>query len=419
LSIPGTTFGIPNSWWKAWGWSFGGINNPEKGAQRTGPGGGAESEVAVTDERALQVSTAWSCVRLIVETVGAFPLSFSRETDGGRRPLEPDHYMVQLLKHRPNGLMPAHAYREAQVMGVVLWGNHYSHIVREGDRVQGLSPLRSDRMTPMRTALGLQYHYKTDAGVKVYAPESILHVRGFGADGLVGLSPLAYARQTLGLAIATDRYAAKTFARGGRPTGTLTFDKFLSKEQRLQAQQLYDELQTGDRAGLPLILEGGSKYEAIDMPPDDMQMLQTRAFNVADICRFYRVPSHMVNDSEKSTTYGTGIEEINLGFLAYTIRPYLTRLESAYRDSLLSSAERDTVIVEHNVEGLLRASSEKRAAFYSQMVQNGLYSRNEVRRKENMSEVEGGDELTVQVNLTPLDQLRSFTDAKTQKPVAG
>ena len=186
----------------------------------------------------------------------------------------------------------------------------------------------------------------------------------------------------------------------------MTLDRFLEPKQRELVRDLYSNLSaTAENAGQLWVLEGGMKYESISIPPDDMQMLQSRQFQLGEIARIFRVPSHLINDTEKSTSWGSGIEQLNLGFLQYTLRPYLTRWESVLRDSLLSSTDREVVVIEHNVEGLLRADSAARANFYAQMAQNGLMSRNEIRRKENLPAVVGGDALTAQVNLAPLDKL--------------
>jgi HK97 family phage portal protein len=193
--------------------------------------------------------------------------------------------------------------------------------------------------------------------------------------------------------------------------------QFLNKEQRDQARKIYSDITAGaENATNSWVLEGGAKYEAIDIPPDDLQMLESRQFQLAEIARFFRVPSHLINDSEKSTTWGSGLEQLNLAFLQYTLNPYLRQWESVISDSLLTAPDKRRVIVEHNVEGLLRADSAGRAQFYSTMAQNGLMTRNEIRRKENLPPKTGGDELTVQVNLAPVGSLPSATGGASNAP---
>ena len=383
------------------------LANPESGAQQSGPATrSTESGIVVSDERAMQVSAVWSCVRLISETVASLPLGFYRTVGDDRERLERSHPVVDLFYRKPNAMMTAQEFREAMTCQLSLWGDAYAKIEWLGDRPVSLIPLKPEGVTPVRVGGEITYHVATGAGITVLAKRSVLHLKGFGTDGIVGLSPLAYARQVLGVTVSADKYASKSFANGGRPGGVLTLDRFLEPKQRELVRDLYSNLSaTAENAGQLWVLEGGMKYESISIPPDDMQMLQSRQFQLGEIARIFRVPSHLINDTEKSTSWGSGIEQLNLGFLQYTLRPYLTRWESVLRDSLLSSTDREVVVIEHNVEGLLRADSAARANFYAQMAQNGLMSRNEIRRKENLPAVVGGDALTAQVNLAPLDKL--------------
>lgn len=391
-----------------------GITNPEQGEQSSGSPGGIPA-TQVDDDRALGVSAVWSCVRLIAETVGCLPLGFYERTRDGRRDLDEDHYIVQLLKRKPNQSMTPIEFREAMTLQLALWGNAYALKGFSGTsnnrRITSLIPLRPGSVRVYRMPTGeLQYHYETERGVTVYAQQDVFHLKGFSTDGIMGLSPLSMARHALGLSVAAESYSAGAFRNGGRPLGTLNFSQFLTKEQRDQARKIYTEITAGaENNANAWVLEGGSKYEAIDIPPDDLQMLQSRQFQIAEIARFFRVPSHLINDSEKATSWGSGLEQLNLAFLQYTLNPYLRAWESVISDSLLTSPDKRRVIVEHNVEGLLRADSAGRAQFYAQMAQNGLMTRNEIRRKENLPPKDGGDELTVQVNLAPVGTLPSAT----------
>ncbi len=384
------------------------LANPESGAQQSGPATrSTESGIVVSDERALQVAAVWSCVRLIAETVASLPLGFYRTAEGDDRvKLERSHPLVDLFSRKPNGMMTPQEFREAMTCQLALWGNAYARIDWIGERPVALTPIKPEAVTPVRMNGEITYHYATDKGVAVLAQKSVMHLKGFGTDGVIGLSPLSYARNVLGLTVSADKYAASNFANGGRPGGVLSLDRFLDPKQRELVRELYSNLSaTADNAGKLWVLEGGMKYESISIPPDDMQMLESRQFQLGEIARIFRVPSHLINDSEKSTSWGSGIEQLNIAFLQYTLRPYLTRWESVIRDSLLTPVERETVVAEHNVEGLLRADSAARANFYAQMAQNGLMTRNEIRRKENLPWIDGADDLTAQVNLAPLDKL--------------
>jgi HK97 family phage portal protein len=374
---------------------------------------GSDAGIVISDDRAMQVSAVWSCVRLIAETVASLPLGLYRERGGVRSPLEKSHALVDLFKRRPNPMMTPHEFREALTTQLALWGNGYAVIEWSNDRPVALIPLRPESVTPMRLGSELTYHVVTDRGVAVYAKKSILHLKGFGASGTVGFSPISYARESLGLTVSADKYAAASFRNGGRPGGVLQVDKFLDDKQRELMRKLYSGLSaTADNAGQLWVLEGGITYQPLDIPPDDMQMLQSRQFQLAEIARFFRVPSYLINDTEKATSWGSGIEQMNLGFLQYTLQPYLTRWESTLSDALLGPVDRSEVVIEHKVEGLLRADSKGRSEFYAAMVGNGLMTRNEVRRKENLPQMPSADQLTAQVNLAPLSMLGQQSQTK-------
>lgn len=388
------------------------VSNSDTGDQYSGPiTNSNDANVSYTDQRALQHTAVWSCMRLITETVGSLPLPLYRYTADGRESVD-DHYLARIFWESPNPMMTPLEFREALTAQVVGWGNGYAFIQWSGrpfdSEVISLVPLRAELMVPVRLGNTVSYHYHTERGVQVFAKESIFHIKGWGTDGLVGLSPIGYAAQTLGVSLSADKYAAKAFSSGGRPVGVLKFDAFLNAEQRKQAREVHRNISADDADGT-WVLEGGSDYKPVVFNPSELQVIESRQFQLAEIARIFRVPSYLINDHEKSTSWGTGIEQQNLGFLTYTIRPYLTRWEAAISGSLLNRTDRKKYFMEHNVEGLLRADSAGRASYLSQMVQNGLMSRNEGRKKENLPPKVGGDELTVQVNLTPLDQLIKAT----------
>lgn len=396
-------------------WLASGLSNPSTGVQNSGPVSLSAEAVDISDERALQLSAVWSCVRLISETVSYLPLGLYKRGEAGRTELSLDHPLSVLLKRTPNQAMTDVEFREAMTTQLVLWGNAYARIgwsgPRQDSRPVSLTPLRPGHMDVIRQSDGtVVYHYTTEEGTDVYSPRSIMHLKGFSAEGIIGFSPLALARHSLGLTVAAEQYSAGAFRNGGRPIGTLNFDQFLTAEQRATALKMYENITSGAlNNAKSWVLEGGVKYDPIGIPPDDLQMLDSRRFQIAEIARFFRVPSHLINDSEKSTSWGSGIEQQNLGFLQYTLMPYLRRWETVIRKSLMTPMEKRTLIVEHNVEGLLRADSKTRAEFYSSATQNGWMTRKEVRSKENLPFIEGSDELTVQVNLTPLDELPKAT----------
>ena len=395
----------------------GGVSNPDHGYQlgaieRTY----TESGIAVTDERALKVSAVWACCQLISNSVAGLPINVFRETESGREPLKSKHFLTDLLHYRPNSWMKPRDFRLAMTVQMALWNNAYAEIIWSGDRPVALIPLRPGRMTPYIDENGnLTYHYAvsdgdSSAGVKIYSPRSILHLKGFGTDGIVGSERNNFAREAYGLAVSADTYAAKQFGNGGRPGGVLEVDQFLTKEQREQIRQLYQGMSEGaHNAGRMWVLEGGMKYNALDYSADQMQMLASRLHQVSEVARFFGVPSVLIDGGDNtSSSWPASMEQQMLLFLTHTIQPYLDEWEDAIRYSLIPRTS--DINVDHDTSALVKMDSAAKGSYLSTLVQNGLMTRNEARQKLHLPEIEGANELTVQVNLTPLDGLGESID---------
>lgn len=359
---------------------------------------------SVTFDSALQLATVWACVRLISETIATLPLVLYRKDASGARTVADDSPLYTLLHDSPNADLTAVEFWEGIALCLCLGGNAYARKDMLGDRLIALTPLSYDRMQVQRNEAGAREYIYTDSkGRKVYREDQIFHVRGFGGAGDQGLSPISFARQSMGAALATDEFAGTMFANGARPSGLLTVDQVLKPEQRKALRENIVEPFVGsENAGGVMVLEAGMKWQPVTMNMDDAQFLQTRAFHVEELCRWFRVPPTMVGHSNGSSNWGTGIEQQTLGFLAFSLRPYLSRIEQAISRSLIGSTQRSVLKAEFNAEGLLRADSAARAAFYATMVQNGLYTRNECRALENRPPMRGGDDLTVQSQNVPL-----------------
>jgi HK97 family phage portal protein len=371
---------------------------------------GSAAGQRVSADTAMQLSTVWSCVRLISETVATLPLAiYSRDASGGKTPAIA-HPIYALLHDAPNADQTAAEFWESVCASLCLWGNAFAEIARQGGRVIALTPLRPDMMQVERTKEGVLRYIHSEFGQKrILAEEDVFHVRGFGVGGELGLSPIAYARHSLGLAMAIDEAAAKLFANGMLASGILTSEGVLKPDQRAQLNRIMETYKASRNAGKLMILEAGLTYEPLQLSPEDSQMLAARSFSVEEICRWFRVPPFMVGHTTKSTSWGTGLEQQMIGFLTFSLRPYLTRIEQSIKRKLITPAERATLFAEFSLEGLLRADSAARAAFYSQMAQNGIYTRNEIRAKENLRSMAGGDQLTVQSNLIPVARLGEGT----------
>lgn len=387
---------------------LGQLGNPDKGEQISGPRSrSTDSGITVTDERAMQLSAVWACSRIISQTVACLPLKiYKRQANSSRKEVDRDYHLYRIFELSPNSFMSPYEFRRAMTLQRVLWGNAYALIERNGSDVTSLIPLRPEHMQVFRDTTGLVYHYSTEDGVVVFPQERIYHQKGMSVDGVMGLSVLAYARHTMGISVSADKYASKSFANGGRPGGVLMFDKFLTDDQRTEAAKLYEGIsQTAENANKLWALEGGVKYQAIEINPDDMQMLESRRFQLSEIARFFGVPSHLINDTEKSTSWGSGIEQLNIGFLQYTLEDYLQGWESSIFDQLIPTNEKRRYFAEHDRKKLLRADAKTNAILHSTYVQNGIMDRNEVREDLTLEPRDGADELTAQINLAPVTEL--------------
>ena len=362
-------------------------------------------------EKAMQLSTVFACVRLISETVGTLPcVVYRREGEQGKQ-ADQNYPLFYLLHDSPNADFTNVEYFERMTADLCLWGNHFSEIGRGvSGGIVALTGLDPSLVSVGRTTIGsIKYMYADPyTGWREIAEDNMFHVRGFAKtnDDVLGLSPISCARVSLDIAAGSDAVAANTYKNGMRPSGAISTDRTLTPAQRDEERAWLQKMAGGLRgSGGLLVLEAGYKYQQISMNPADAQMLENRSFNVEDICRWFRVPPFMVGHTEKSTSWGSGLEQQGQGFATYTLRPYLARIESAIRKKLIPLADRKLYLAEFNIDGLLRADSTGRAALYSTYSQNGVMNRNEIRAKENMGKIPGGDIYTVQANLLPLEQV--------------
>lgn len=407
--------------WMRWGWPA--LWNPQMGQQTTGPLSlGNEAKQSISEDRAMQVGAVFRSIRIIAETAAALPMiGFQRTRSGDLVPLK-DSDPINGLIAEPNPTMSGDEWRETMYAQMAGWGNAYSQtvIAPSDGQVKELWPYTVNNMQVYRAAdRTLAYKYPDPYGIpKDLDPKTVAHFRSFSLDGVTGLSPLSMARESLGITVGADRYAASFYAQGGRPAHVLTSEKMLNPEQRAQLRKEYGdiggatndhhgaELQTGKRMW---ILEASLKYQAVTVSPEDMQMLQTRSFQVSDIARFFGVPLFLLMENSKDTSWGSGLEQMNLGFLSYTLRPYLQRMIQVYTRQVIPEDRRGKVCIEIDTAPLLALDSAALNALYSGQVNNGIRTRNEVRRllKLPPSVEKNADALTVQVALTTIDKLGS------------
>lgn len=385
------------------------MSNPEEGQQATGPGTyNTQSGITVTDEDAMKISAVWACVQIITDSVAGLPLTWYRTKDGERKPLEEFHPIARFWRNRPNIYMKQRDFRRSLTLQLALWNNAYAKIDygTSGD-VISMTPLHPGRIAVYRTPQGLTYHYHGDKAITVFSDRSILHLKGMGVEGTVGLNRSDFGRDTYGLAQSAEKYAAKQFANGGMPSGVLSLDKFLTKEQREEVAKVYEGVSaSAENGGKLWVLEGGMTYDELSRDPNTMQMIESRVHSVGDISRFFGVPSVLIGaGTNQSSAWPASFEQQQLAFLTFTLSSYLDEWESALIDALVVPGQRGKVIVDHDEDDFVKMDSTAKATFMSTLTQNGLMTRNEGRKKLRLPEVEGGNELTAQVNLTPIDKL--------------
>lgn len=368
--------------------------------------GTSSSGKVVTADKAMQLSAVWSCVRLLSESISTLPLKIYQNQSDGSRTLAKGHPVYRLLCKQPNAEMTPSRFMLMVVASICLRGNGFIEKRYIGSKLVALHPLLPQNMVVRRGKSGrLEYEYtdpltqtKRDIPLK-----SMMHIRGFGMDGICGMIPVKTGRDVIGAAMSVEESAAKIFENGLQSSGFLSAEMPLNDDQRGRIRKYIEAFVGSKNAGKIMVLEGGMKYNNVTMNPEAAQMLESRTFSIEEICRWFRVPPFMVGHMDKQSSWASSVEGMNMQFLTNTLRPLLVNIEQEISRCLLN--DDDDYYAEFSVEGLLRADSAGRSAYYTTSLQNGWMSRNDVRRLENLPPIDGGDIYTVQLNLTPIDQL--------------
>jgi HK97 family phage portal protein len=388
--------------------------------------GRSNSGKIVNERTAMQTTAVYSCVRILSEAIASLPVHLYRYTDTGKERVY-NHPLYYLLHDEPNPEMTSFVFRETLMSHLLIWGNAYAQIIRDGTgRVLGLYPLLPDKVEVDRDDKGeLYYIYNRysdenpnfeDYG-RVYLPqEDVLHIPGLGFDGLVGYSPIAMAKNAVGMTLACEEYGAGFFENGATPGGVLEHPGVLKDPAKVR--ESWHAVYGGSKnAGKVAVLEEGMKYQQIGIPPEEAQFLETRKFQVNEIARLYRIPPHMVGDLDKSSF--SNIEQQSLEFVKYTLDPWVIRWEQSLQKALLLPQEKKEYFVKLNVDGLLRGDYQSRMTGYSIGRQNGWLSTNDIREMENMNPIpaeEGGDLYLVNGNLCKLKDAGLFAGKNLQEP---
>ena len=386
--------------------------------------GSSASGKYVTERSAMQMTAVYCCVRILSEAVASLPLQFYRYTSDGGKEKAVEHPLYFLLHDEPNPEMTSFIFRETLMTHLLLWGNAYSQIIRNGKgEVVALYPLMPDRMKVDRDEHGRIYYeytvYDSDdaAGRKGtdkvgrlvrLQPHDVLHIPGLGFDGLVGYSPIAMAKNAIGLAIATEEYGSKFFANGAAPSGVLEHPGTIKDPSRVRESWQATFGGSGN-SNKVAVLEEGMKYTPISISPEQAQFLETRKFQIDEIARIFRVPPHMIGDLEKSSF--NNIEQQSLEFVKYTLDPWVSRWEQAMARALLTPEEKKRYFFKFNVDGLMRGDYQSRMNGYATARQNGWMSANDIRELENLDRIpaeQGGDLYLINGNMTKLEDAGIF-----------
>ena len=381
--------------------------------------GGTTSGKTVNERTAMQTTAVYACVRILSEAVAGLPLHIYRyRADGGKERI-PMHPLYHLLHDEPNPEMTSFVFRETLMSHLLLWGNAYAQVIRNGrGQAVALYPLLPSKMDVSRAVNGeLLYTYYRDAdetglnpkgGYITLRRDEVLHIPGLGFDGLIGYSPIAMAKNAIGMSLATEEYGASFFANGANPGGVLEHPGVIKDIGRVK-ESWNSAYQGNGNAHKIAVLEEGMRFQAIGIPPEQAQFLETRKFQINEIARIYRVPPHMVGDLEKSSF--SNIEQQSLEFVKYTLDPWVVRWEQSLQQSLILPSEKPSLFIRFNLDGLLRGDYQSRMNGYAVGRQNGWMSANDIRELEDMNRIpagEGGDLYLVNGNMTKLADAGAF-----------
>ena len=381
-------------------------------------GGSGFAGERVSVNSMLQLGTVWACVRLISETISTLPLGMFRSQENGTREAYNSHNLYPLLHHQPNADMTAMTFWQAFVASMLLWGAAYVEKVMTVRGVvvsfEFLLPGCVSRVVE-GNAMVWKYADPVTGTSRTIPDDRMWATPAFSLDGYTGLSPVAYGAHVFGGVMAAERAAADTFKNGMKSPGLVTIDAVLKPGQR---DEIREHVRKVSAEGGVMVFEKGGSFSALAMNPEDAQLLATRDYGVELICSWFLVPPHMIGHTAKSTSWGTGIEQQMLGFLAFALRPWCVRIEQSIRKNLLSAVDRQAMTAEFAIEGLLRGDSAAQAALFASAGQNGWMTRNEIRGLKNLPPMPGGDVLTVQSNLVPIEKLGQTPPAPTVVPPA-
>ncbi len=373
--------------------------------------GSTPSGKVVNEKTAMQTSSVYACIRVLAETIASLPLHVYKRTENGKVKAI-DHNLYYLLHDCPNLEMTSFVFRETIMTHLLLWGNSYSQIIRDGrNNILCLYPLLPDKMQVDRNERGdIYYIYNKDGVLYKLRNDEVLHIPGLGFDGILGYSPIAMAKSAVGMSLAAEEYGSRFFANDARPSLVLQHPGVVKDPSKLR-ESWNSVYQGSGNAFKTAILEEGMTVQTLSIPPGDAQFLETRKFQIEEICRIFRVPPHLIADLERATF--SNIEHQSISFIDNTIVPWVSRIEQSMQKALISKSERSTYFIKFNLTARLRGDAASRAAFYQIMRQNGVMSANDIRMLEEMNLIPddlGGNKYLVNGNFVDMAEAGFWTE---------
>lgn len=380
------------------------LNLTESSAWLTLGGGPSTAGISVNEKTLLEMSTSWRCIRLISETIGTMPLHLYRRTDSGRK-RETEHKLYRLIHFQPNPYMTASEWMESLAVSLCVYGQAYNDITRVGERVAGIVPVPKPNVRPELKSDGtLIYHYTQRGRTEERTRAEICPIKGFGGSGNIeGYPAYQLQKNSIGLSLAAEKYGAEFFQKGGRPSGVFSGEKWPSVDEVKLFEEMFKK-----RDGRPLFVGGKHEYQPLSTPHNEAQFMELREFQVRETANIWGVSPDMVGVSGGQTY--NNVEQRNLQFLTYTLRPYLVRIEQALNSCLLTRAEQRDLYIEFDVNGLLRGDAKARSEYYRNMRMISAITANEIRDAENLPRDPNGDDLLAPLNMAPLDQFRAINN---------
>jgi len=379
--------------------------------------GNASGEV-VSKEQALRVAAVWSCVRVLSETIASLPISLYEKDENNQKKVKSDNPLNALISQQPSPLFNSFMFFERIMVDLSLDGNFYAYIERNnGGFPVGLHPIKCNDVDVFISpkGRGVYYEIKESDSSNSYpktgrvAGIDMIHVKGLSTNGIQGKSPIQVAAETLGIALALDKHAGAYFKNGSQLGGILKHPGTLKPETAKRLRESWSNNYSGtSNTGKTAILEEGMDFQARTIPNNQAQFIESRQYQISDICRLFRVPNHLVNDLSNATY--SNIEAQQIDFVVHTITPWIKRIESELNAKLVPFKKRGTEYFKFNLTAILRGDSKARADYYRTLVNIGVMSPDEVRKLEDLNSVGGASEdYYMQSNMLPINRLGEST----------